>query len=230
MGIQSFNAKYCLWCKRPSNLRFDTNREWSMLDEQKGARTVEEISAFAQSKGKSIQFGCASAPLFSVIPVSRVVPDTLHLFLRIADQLIGHILVELKTRDNLSKKSAGAFNIEKHHNIHKFELFIQPLGIEWMFCVDKASNLITARDFTGPELWKIMTNVSLSETIPDHPKLSKIEQLWKSFIALIVELKSQIEGEDLIKFQHAAKAWLGFFFFFFVVTPYMHVLAYHVPE
>lgn len=115
-----------------------------------------------------------SAPLFSVIPVTRVVPDTQHLFSRTADQRIRHLLVELKTRDNLSKKSVGAFDIGKHHHIHKFEMIIQSLGIQWMFCVDKGSNLLPARGLTGPELSKIMTNISLPEITPGHPKLSKI--------------------------------------------------------
>ena len=43
MGIDSFGSKYsCLWCKCPSELRWDTSKKWSMTNSEEGARTKEK--------------------------------------------------------------------------------------------------------------------------------------------------------------------------------------------
>lgn len=50
---------------------------------------------------------------------------------------------------------------------------------------------------------------------------------------MVVKLKDQIEGEELVSFQHAAKAWLDLFCEVYLIkdaAPYMRVLAYHVLE
>ncbi|KAJ8046156.1 hypothetical protein HOLleu_04741 [Holothuria leucospilota] len=234
MGIQSFNAKYsCLWCKCLSELRFETTKNWSMFDTTQSARTVEEISMFARAKkGEVVQYGYTSVPLFSVIPVHRVVPDTLHLFLRIADQLVNHLLVELRNRDNLAN-TCKSIDIEKCNSMKTFETFVNSLGIEWKFCVEKGSNIITSRDFQGPELWKIFNSIKLTEIIPGHPKLNHITKLWDDFIGLISKLKLQMEGNEVLTFQQEAVSWLDLFCKIYMtknVTPYMYVLVKHIPE
>lgn len=79
-----------------------------------GARTVEEITEYSKQKGNKSKFGCLSPPLFATIPVHRVVPDTLHLFLRISDQLINHLLGEVKTLDNIKNCSASLMSKAVH--------------------------------------------------------------------------------------------------------------------
>ena len=44
-GIEAANADHaCIWCKCPKNLRSDMTKQWSITDQAKGARTIEEIS------------------------------------------------------------------------------------------------------------------------------------------------------------------------------------------
>lgn len=104
MGIDGFNFTFCcLWCKCPSKDRWNMETEWSMSDVNKGARTVEDIVECANERAKKIRFNCFSSPLFPSIPVTKVVLDTLHLFLRVADELRNQLLAELKLQDNLKK-------------------------------------------------------------------------------------------------------------------------------
>ena len=44
----------------------------------------------------SKKYGCIYQPLFPSIPIDRVIPDILHLFLRISDILINLLILELK--------------------------------------------------------------------------------------------------------------------------------------
>ena len=65
-----------------------------------GARNLEEISKHAKSK----KYNCKHDPLFPFIPLDHVVIDTLHLFLRISDNLIELLRRELRKRDAIEKK------------------------------------------------------------------------------------------------------------------------------
>ena len=42
-------------------------------------------------------------PLFPSIPIHRVIPDILHLFLRICDVLINLLILELRTMNGIEK-------------------------------------------------------------------------------------------------------------------------------
>ena len=55
-GIDSCASKYsCIWCKCPSDQRYDTTRTWSMVDVKKGgARTVKEIEECSK-KGQIVK-------------------------------------------------------------------------------------------------------------------------------------------------------------------------------
>ena len=74
-----------------------------MSDPEKGARTICEIEQFSIESSKGKKFNCSNPPKFYSIPLTRVVPGRLHLFLRIADQLINQLIKELKTQDNIMK-------------------------------------------------------------------------------------------------------------------------------
>ena len=96
-GIGHANHEFaCIWCKCPRSQRWDPNKEWSILDSSKGARSIEEIKRFCSTQRK---FNCQRAPLFDFIPMNHVVIDTLHLFLLISDVLTELLIKELRTQD-----------------------------------------------------------------------------------------------------------------------------------
>ncbi len=74
--------------------RGDLEKKWSISDTAQGARTVEENISLAGKSRK--QFSVSHAPLFPTIPLVNVVIDNLHLFLRVSDVLINHLIEELR--------------------------------------------------------------------------------------------------------------------------------------
>ena len=109
LGLKAANAFHsCIWCKCSSDERHDFDKKWSLTDSEKGARSVEEIiklSKLAKKKGVET-YGCAREPLFPSIAVDHVVPDILHLFLRICDVMINLLILELRRLDSIHKKDA----------------------------------------------------------------------------------------------------------------------------
>ena len=81
-GLESATSEFsCIWCKYPKEKCFDMALQWSLIDFTKGARSIEEITEKAKLQKKSkVCFSCSKTPIFSFIPLHRVVIDNLHLF------------------------------------------------------------------------------------------------------------------------------------------------------
>ena len=100
------------------------------------------------------------------------------MFLRIADQLIGHLIAKLREFHNELMSN----RVKHRPRIAKFEEFVQSLNIEWRFNVDLKSGKITCRDFTGPEHWRILNSIDLDHSLAgtSFTKLENLKELWKS--------------------------------------------------
>lgn len=98
VGIEAANAKYsCIWCTCPSEERHDISTVWSITNEQEGAQTIERIQELAKmSKRGNQKYSCVRQPLFPSIPIDHVIPDVLHLYLRICDILINLLILDLR--------------------------------------------------------------------------------------------------------------------------------------
>lgn len=111
-GIEAANARFsCVWCKCASEDRHDTMKTWSIKDTGEGARTIEEIQELSKlPRRKDIEkFGCTRQPLFPSIPIHHIVPDILHLFLRVCDVLINLLILELRRLDGVEKRKQNIF-------------------------------------------------------------------------------------------------------------------------
>ena len=96
-GIDSASSKYsCIWCKCPMTERGDLEKKWSISDPAFGARSIKENMTLAALPKSRKQFNVSHSPLFPTIPLVNVVIDNLHLFLRVADVLINHLIEELR--------------------------------------------------------------------------------------------------------------------------------------
>ena len=136
VGVQSANATYaCVWCKCPADKRYDTSVQWSIADATKGARTIDEIKQFCSrlSKHGVEIFGCIKEPLFSSIPIDHIIPDILHLFLRISDILTNLLILELRRLDGIEKQ-VKALNRDKATNVTQYEHFLNhqcKISFQW---------------------------------------------------------------------------------------------------
>ena len=63
-GLDSANSKYsCIWCTCPKEERYNTAKEWSIQDSEKGVRTIESITAASKLLARSThKFNCSRLP------------------------------------------------------------------------------------------------------------------------------------------------------------------------
>ena len=94
LGLSSATADYaCLWCKIHKDFRWDTSKPMNYYNEE--PITLEEMKKHCHSKDN---FGCIHEPLLN-IPTTHVIPDELHLLLRITDKLLQNVIDEVREQD-----------------------------------------------------------------------------------------------------------------------------------
>ena len=100
-GIDSATSTYaCIWCHCPAQECHLSSANWSITSTDEGARSIEESIQIATSKRK--QYNVSHVPIFKTIPLTRVVVDNLHMFLRVADTLIDLLIHALLTLDRVN--------------------------------------------------------------------------------------------------------------------------------
>ena len=160
-GLESASSDHaCIWCKCPKLKRWDMSVTWSMSDPEKGGRTTEEIAEKAQlPKSSKHRYNCSKAPLFSFIPLCRVVIDSLHLFLRIADVLINLLIRDLRTLDAVTANQCQGRNVDAY-----VECLNNKCKIRFRWFTDKETKKVTWRDLTGPDKLRLFNNIDIPTT------------------------------------------------------------------
>ena len=182
-GIEAASAEYsCIWCKCPKGQRSDMELQWSISDPLNGARTIEEIKEKSKlSKRSKLRFSCCREPIFPFIPITRVVIDSLHLFLRITDVLINLLIRDLQIHDSITK-ATDVDHTPANSYTKAYENFLNvDCKIRFKWNVEKASKEITYRDLTGPEKVRLFKNVNIASQFPALSKSKQIGQLWTDF-------------------------------------------------
>ena len=118
-GIDSACSKYaCIWCKCSAEERGIMDKKWSISDTALGAQTIEENTMLASQPKSRKKYNVSHIPLFPTIPLVNVVIDNLHLFLRVADVLINHLVEELKREDRFTQiKKFKSFEVSTHKHV-----------------------------------------------------------------------------------------------------------------
>ena len=161
-GIDSATSTHaCIWFECPALERFSSSQEWSISDSSKGARTIEENIAIAQSKRP--KFNVSRSPLFPMIPLTRVVVDNLHMFLRVSDVCTESLLFELRRLDCFDK-STKLKNLSRLNYLKRYESTLHMLGITgYEFWIGKESKVLKYRTLTSPEKLKLFTKISIAD-------------------------------------------------------------------
>ena len=150
LGIQAAHAKYsCIWCKCPAEQRHDISKSWCSVED--GGRTVEEIQRLALGKNTE-KYGCIHQPLFPSIPINQVIPDILHLFLRISNILTNLLILELRRMDGIEKLKKNEFNQTTAKHLNTYITYLNDCcKIPFHMYMDQESRTLKWRDLTGPE-------------------------------------------------------------------------------
>ena len=232
-GLGAANQNFaCIWCKCPMNERFDISKKWSLTDKTLGARDSVEISRHAKCK----QYNCKNEPLFSFIPIDHVVIDTLHLFLRISDNLIELLIRELRRQDAIDKVNtfSNGFCRTKYRHMAGYETYVKSLGISFEWKIDKDTKKLEYRDLTGPEKLLLIQNINFKSLLPNCRVTGDLEVLWSCFMDIVGDLKLDYTTDDAIaNLEGTIKKWFTKFLELYQakdVTPYMHALYARVPQ
>ena len=234
-GIDSASSEYaCIWCKCPALERHITDEKWSITDIECGARSIGENIRIASSRQK--QFNVSRQSLFPTIPLTRVVVDNLHMFLRVGDVLIDLLIGSLRVLDRVNQ-SLHVRSLDGLTHLKTFESQVKQLGISgYSFYIGKQSQKLKWRTLTGPEKLTLFTNFNVLSVFPDLPHSEEVQQLWKDLIIIHKLFSSKAEElttEKIMEFETLSKAFVDNFIKIYPakhVTPYMHCMMYHVSE
>lgn len=209
----------CPWCHCHKNEFGNMSKQWSIELTELGARTLE--IAKKNIVNRKPDFGYSKKPILDGIEFKDSVIDTLHLFLRISDNLLKLILLDIFEADggNPLRPNLVIF-------LNFLEKDCKMLNASYV--VDKTIEL---RSFNGNELINMFEKSLNLEKLFEFPKIKDICCLWNEFFTIFLSLKKQTY--DLISLENHLFQWLFLFIKCYgskFITPYMHTFVYHIPE
>ena len=83
------------------------------------------------------KYECIRQPIFPSIPIDHIIPDVLHLFLKISDVLINLLIWELRRLDGIEKATITAESLTKTLAVNS--QFLKEYKISFYMYVDKDS-------------------------------------------------------------------------------------------
>lgn len=245
MGLNAANSVYaCLWCKIAACDRWDTSKPKSFYESKDMKRTLEDLQTLS-SKPKTSNYGCVHPPLIK-IELDHIIPDELHLLLRVTDKLLKNLVSEVSEKDALNSEfSSTAKKSEPLHFENKLVKAINDCGVS--FSVWRIKNADGSasdiRDFTsllGKDKKKLLKLLpSKLDGILNHETCSTVKNIWTSFNDLYEILTDfNLEKEDSGKIFKKGCEWIELYCSLRGkrtgyerprVTPYFHMIAYHIP-
>ena len=224
----------CVWCKCPKDKKHDMTLKWSFWNSAHGARSIKETNDLSHRKGTlESKFGCKNRPIFQAIPIDHAIIDTLHLFLRITDNLQTLLILALRVADAIEKKKVfnNGFDNIKYKHMATYEKFLnETCKIDFKWFVSKDTKELKWRDLTGPEKLRLFSHIDIPFLLPQEDDKHIIQQIWVDFFTIykkITNWQATVEVRDDIR------KWMSLFLSVYVtkhITPYMHAFLYHVPE
>ncbi len=240
-GVDCASCKYAyIWCKVKNDERYDADRQWSMSETSLGARTIEENIRQSQLPKSRKEYNVSNAPLFPTIPLTNVVIDNWHLFLRVSDVLIDLLIIELRFHDCVDKvKKCTNFDCTKYKHIHGYEQFICGLAIPGsQFYIGQSSKALKCRSLTGPEKLRVFQSIDIQKLLPlaNSDQCGRIQHLWSELYSLnkiLSKQKNELPETAINEYEERARQWGRDFVAVYQsdrVTPYIHAMMNHVHE
>jgi len=175
------------------------------------------------------QCGQEHDPIFNFIKISNVIPDILHMGLRITDKLENNLKLDIEQLDETFNE-----HLEGNENFEKYVNYLEGINIKRPFYVSKSTNQLVLRDLNGTEKKRLFENIDLPNLFPELENSSTKREIWKNFYDLMYRMKDDRLSIDCIK--NETKKWLENYTALPTVhsredvTPYMHIFASHLHE
>ena len=174
--------------------------------------------------------------MFPGIPIDHVIPDILHLFLRICDVLVNLLILELRRLDGIEKSNLQELDRSKATHVAKYEQFLNnQCKISFHMYVDKVSKALKWRDLLGPEKLRLLKEMDIPKLFPTLKNASTLQEIWMEFKEIDTILRSTTftDTSDVKEFETRVRKWMTLFLSVYQskhVTPYMHLLVSHIPQ
>lgn len=230
MGMKSCGAdQSCIWCHIKSSERHTIPTHIEQYNTLPLCRNIQNML-----HGKKGQSGMKNKPLL-LFPVKKVIPDILHMLLRITDVLERNIIDEALEMDQKAKLSKS-----NQHHLSDIKRAFQSAGVP--FEVWTSSDSRTSRDYawtslTGTQKVKILKSLPPKLSTLLHTETSNtVANIWRKFSIMYDELNA--ENTDDKELFSQAKEWMRLFLSLAGkrkgyakknITPYIHVLLAHAP-
>jgi hypothetical protein len=242
-GLSSANSNFpCLHCKCEKRELYDFNKEWSITDKNKGARTHEESEECIKKLRVDERIGYINNPICK-FPFSRFIVDMLHLKLRITDKLNEHFFERILEYSADRRDYVNEINEEiKCPLVGRFNDFlVKTCGIQNP--IYKSGTIYKIRDFRGGEQTRMYNKMceknhqgeyifSLENIFPvSIDQINEIDKLYKDFYKTYIDVKEKRIEPQQVKTQ--SHNWLDNYAKIYTtmrVTPYMHSFAQHLHE
>ena len=231
LGLSSANSTYaCPWCKVHKHEREIFDKPWDFYHSCSMFRTTSTIS----NDFYSGSFNVKHKPLLNIEPC-KIIPDELHLLLRVSDRLLRNLIDDAKSLDDKNKIKGTPSN-----NLGQLVDKIRECGVVFNIWSPKGTN--------GELEWTSLTGNDyklLLQQLPTklcflihHDTHDETVTLWRSFYELYKSFNHDIQssavaGSHLFE---KCKLWAELFLSldksrkgYDTVTPYIHVLVYHIP-
>ncbi len=239
-GLSNATSMYaCIYCKVPKTERWNTTKPLSYYNSCPQKRTVEELTSTYTKN----EYNAVRKPLLK-IPLDHVVIDELHLLLRVTDVLLRNIVDECTQWDGVEDIAKMVKDPSRNKHINDLVKSINDCGVTFKVWQDEDGKKGCSHIFTslvGSDKNKVLQ--TLPERLPDilmPDTATKVAQIWKDFRTLYSTISlSSTTQKDALPIFELAKSWLHLFLSLSHqrtgyakknVTPYMHILVYHVPE
>lgn len=227
LGLNAANSKYpCLWCTCAQKDFCDLDKTWSIVDVGKGARTM---NAAAEKIAEKENLGYVNPSITKGIDFKDCIIDTLHLFLRITDNLTDLLVKKLHEMDG-----DKPLKIEAHVNFKKYVDFVEKeCKLSNAYYARGKSFLL--RDLSGGEKEVLFARMKVSELFPDMPDAHAVDFVWSEFYYVYNAVKRNLFCElmapEIIRLR--TRNWLVEYVKIYNrknVTPYVHAFVFHLHE
>lgn len=229
LGLNGPTANYaCPWCHVHKSERTDLTKPMDYYESEDMKRTAENM----QKNAKTNQFGCKHTMLVNIEP-SNIIPDELHLLLRVSDILLKNLIDDCVQQD-----AKLAVKKENPHHVQDLISKINDCGVLFNIWTEKGSNNLNWTSLTGNDYkrlhQKLPYNLLFVIANDTHDEVVK---LWHGFYEIYNNItgdKISMKKEELFRM---ANDWGNLFLSvgkcgrlgYDKITPYMHCLIYHVP-
>ena len=216
MGLNACNASNgCLWCTELTSNYHKNNKN----DFNSKQRCIND---FQQKKN-----GCINERIFKFITFDDVVFDTLHLLLRITEQLLSVVYLKLRTLDN------NTSDLKMMKNQKKLFDHLTKIGIDKPYVIEIVDNYqkIKLRSFNGDECLKILEFIKFDEIDTSFGENENYQKIFNNFHDIFIKVKTNFYKDNSKELESDTDEWLKAFQYSFHsrhVTPYMHLFAGHL--